>query len=87
LAESVDCGQDLFSLVLDQSCSPDDSAYPPELRKGVYHGQSEIPSRDWRREIRHLFHTMKKHISDVEPPELHEHELAIPADAWKFSKY
>jgi hypothetical protein len=33
--------------------------YKSELRSGLYHGQGDIPSKDWRREIRRLYHIIK----------------------------
>src|ERR1700676_2611810 len=34
--------------------------YQSELRKGLYHGRGDIVHKDWRREIRRLFHLIKE---------------------------
>lgn len=32
------------------------TGYRSELRKGLYHGKGNIPNKEWRREIRRLYH-------------------------------
>jgi hypothetical protein len=61
--------------------------YRSELRKGLYHGKGEIPSKDWQREIRRLYHMIKQNSTDLKLPQLREFHHEVGSGAWKESKY
>jgi hypothetical protein len=61
--------------------------YQSELRKGLYHGKGEIPHKDWRREIRRLYHMIKQKSTDLKLPQLREFHYEVGSGAWKESKY
>jgi hypothetical protein len=77
------------------------AGYRSELRKGLYHGKGEIPSKDWQREIRRLYHLIKANSAGLKLPELREYprrDLRDPqrdphqreevgSGAWAESKY
>jgi hypothetical protein len=61
--------------------------YRSELRKGLYHGKGEIPSKDWQREIRRLYHMIKQNSTDLKLPSLREFHHEVGSGAWKESQY
>jgi hypothetical protein len=75
------------------------TGYRSELRRGLYHGKGEIPSKDWQREIRRLHHLIKEVIGELKLPELREYSQresrcqenpqleAVGSDSWMESKY
>jgi len=46
------------------------TGYRSELRRGLYHGNGEIPSKDWHKEIRRLRHLIKSVSSELKLPQL-----------------
>jgi hypothetical protein len=58
-----------------------------ELRRGLYHGKGEIPSRDWQREIRRLYHLIKANSAGLKLPQLREFPQEVGSGAWKESKF
>jgi hypothetical protein len=75
------------------------TGYRSELRKGLYHGKGDIPSKEWQREIRRLYHLIKVNSAELKLPQLRDYphrenprqenpELeAVGSDAWMESKY
>ena len=75
------------------------TGYRSELRRGLYHGKGDIPSRDWQREIRRLHHLIKAVSGELKLPELREYPHrenpgqenpqleAVGSGAWMESKY
>ena len=61
--------------------------YQSELRRGLYHGKGEIPSKDWQREIRRLYHLIKAISADLKLPPLREFHHEVGIGAWRESKY
>jgi hypothetical protein len=62
--------------------------YQSALRRGLYHGKGEIPSKDWQREIRRLYHVIKAISADLKLPPLREFpQEEVGAAAWQESKY
>jgi hypothetical protein len=61
--------------------------YQSELRKGLYHGKGEIPSKDWQREIRRLYHLIKAVSADLKLPELRQFHHEVGSGAWMESKF
>jgi hypothetical protein len=61
--------------------------YQSELRRGLYHGKGEIPSKDWQREIRRLYHVIKAISADLRLPQLREFHHEVGSGAWMESKY
>ena len=61
--------------------------YQSALRRGLYHGKGEIPSKDWQREIRRLYHLIKAISADLKLPPLREFHHEVGSGAWKESKY
>ena len=61
--------------------------YQSELRRGLYHGKGEIPSKDWQREIRRLYHLIKQNSAGLKLPPLREFHHEVGSGAWKESKY
>ena len=44
------------------------SGYRSALREGLYHDKGDIPTSQWRKEIRMLYHNIKENIGDLELP-------------------
>ena len=75
------------------------TGYRSELRKGLYHGKGEIPSKEWQREIRRLYYLIKANSAGLKLPELREYRHrenpgqdnsqleAVGSDASMESKY
>jgi hypothetical protein len=68
--------------------------YRSELRKGLYHGKGEIPSKEWQREIRRLYYLIKAVSADLQLPQLREFHQEfqefhqeVGSGAWKEFKY
>jgi hypothetical protein len=61
--------------------------YQSELRRGLYHGKGEIPSKDWQREIRRLYYVIKAISADLKLPPLREFHHEFGSGAWMESKY
>ena len=63
------------------------AGYKSELRKGLYHGKGDISNKDWRREIRRLYHLIKQNSAGLKLPSLREFHQEVGCGAWKESKY
>ena len=63
------------------------TGYRSELRKGLYHGRGDIPNKDWRKEIRRLYHSIKAISSELKLPQLREFHQEVGSGAWKESKF
>ena len=49
--------------------------------------KGEIPSKDWQREIRRLYHLIKAISADLKLPPLREFHHEVGSGAWMESKY
>jgi hypothetical protein len=61
--------------------------YQSALRKGLYHGKGDIPLRQWRKEIRRLYHMIRQNSTGLKLPQLREFHQEVGNGAWKESKY
>jgi hypothetical protein len=61
--------------------------YQSELRRGLYHGKGDIPLSQWRKEIRRLYHLIKKNSASLQLPPLREFHHEVGSGAWMESKY
>ena len=65
------------------------TGYRSELRKGLYHGKGEIPSKEWQREIRRLYYLIKAVSAELKLPQLRDYPQReeVGSSAWMESKY
>jgi hypothetical protein len=64
-----------------------ETGYRSELRKGLYHGKGDIPNKDWRKEIRRLYHLINAISAELKLPQLREFHHEVGSGAWQESKY